>query len=271
MPFDRLNGRGPEAADRLRTGVVLVVTWIVCLSLCAIGISDRLADPFAVHNDLVISVYWMHLYNDPGLFPDDLMAEFSSSRTSPAIELIYRIGSIFIDPVTLSRLFPLGVVFLLTPIGFFLGRRLAGDAGGALAAHTLVLTTWYFGPGPGTSGELAILVNTGLALALARKNAPLAGALIVLAALAYPPSALVGGLAFGLWIVTDRNASGHSRLRRAFFFIGSGAAAGAILMARLRSGISSFGPMVTGEEMATMEEFGPDGRLYDYLHVRLFA
>ncbi|MFC1889530.1 hypothetical protein ACFL4G_07215, partial [Thermodesulfobacteriota bacterium] len=248
-------------AIEVRTIVLLGATWIVCLSLCAIGIFDRLGDPFAVHNDLTTSIYWMHRIADPGLFPGDLVAEYEHFRSTAFIENLYRIGSRFADPVTMSRYFPFGVICFLTPIGFAIGRSLAGNAGGPVMAITLVVTTWYFGPGPGTSGELAILVNAGLALGFLRGNSVLAGALMILAALIYPPSALVGGGAFFLWLLLDQGGAPDRRKGNWPVFLLCGALSALILAAHRFTGESAFGPMVTKAQMLAMPEFGPYGQL----------
>lgn len=246
--------------ERVQAFLFLAASYLACLSVCIFGIFDRLLDPFAVHNDLTTSIFWMHRLTDPNLFPNDLMAQYSASRVSPAIFAIYRLGTLVTDPVTLSRFFPFGIILLLTPLTFFIGRRLAGNAGGLFTSILVTTSTWYFGPGPGTSGELAILVNCLLALALLAKNAYWLGGAVILASLAYPPSALVGGLAFALWVLTDVLAKRGNR-RNFLTLFASGAVALGVLLSSYAGAPSRFGSMVTRTQMESMPEFGPQGRI----------
>jgi hypothetical protein len=241
-----------------RTVYFFALALILCLAFTTLGIRDRITNPYAHSNDLTTSIYWMNRNIDPALYPNDLLADYSSDRTTPVIEAIYRFGSIFTTPYQISRFFPFFITLCFVPLAFFLGLKFGGDEAGFLMAVSLFLVTWYQGPGPGTSGELAILINIGVACALAYKSPIALAVLMIFAAVAYPPAALVAGMACVVWIVFGVAKKSFDKKSIGTLVVGGGVAL-SYMVVKYLGGSSAFGEMVTRDQMRTMPEFGAGG------------
>ncbi len=113
-------------SHRFFTGAIVnrtVIFWF-CLSLCFTGLYVTLALWRAFPSNVVGDnareyVSWMYRYQQPDLFPHDLIADYFQSITPIGYGGLFRLlASLGVDPVLASKLLPIAVAFLTTSYGF---------------------------------------------------------------------------------------------------------------------------------------------------------
>jgi len=96
------------------------------------------SNPYAVNDDLRQQVYWMQRFQDPGLYPPDLLNEYARAYVTLGVEWLYRLAALAADPLMASKAFAAGL-FLLQGLAFFgLGQRL----GGRVSAWAMTAMAW---------------------------------------------------------------------------------------------------------------------------------
>lgn len=208
-------------------------------------------------------IYWMYRFADPELFTDDLLTKFSSSgKFDPyGYSFLYRTVSRWIDPLLFSKLLPMALAAVSVLYMFLLARTLGGEragyAAGILFTIELFIIGWEKHFQSGVPRSFALPLFLGFLYYWAGRRQILAGLMIVLEALFYPPILLNSAGAFGISMIRKGL---HSYLKNCVILLGSFAIAASIILISYNSAPQFLGQIVTREEALTMPEFGPEGR-----------
>lgn len=134
-------------SKRLDTQVTLLVLSLLVVSWL---LAARLVDEFSVDEDFR-TFYWMIKFQDPELFPNDLLrgstyftvslpwGELPIYKNSPGYGLLYYLASFLVDPVTFSKLLPFVLVPLTALYLFSFGQAVRDRKSGILLAVGFVL------------------------------------------------------------------------------------------------------------------------------------
>jgi hypothetical protein len=95
---------------------------LVCSVLFSVrGIDGALEHKYIIQDDARQHVFWMQRFNDPDLFPDDLIADYYQTVAPSGYTAFYRVGAALgIDPIRLSKVLPilLGLITTAYCFGF---------------------------------------------------------------------------------------------------------------------------------------------------------
>ncbi|MBI5570656.1 MAG: hypothetical protein HY914_11990 [Desulfomonile tiedjei] len=148
---------------------------------------DALTDPYVINDDVRQQVYWMQRWQDPDLFPDDLLTRYAQNYVPWGVQAVYALGSLFMNPVQFSKVVA-GILFVVTA-GFLFGLVL--QFRNERTAAVAVCVSFFFPSFLGKiTGGLAQSFGYPLLLAylffLARGRLLPAGVVILLAATLNP-------------------------------------------------------------------------------------
>ena len=148
---------------------------------------DALIDPYVINDDVRQQVYWMQQWQDPDLFPDDLLTRYAQNYVPWGVQAAYALGALFMNPIQFSKVVA-GILFVVTA-GFLFGLVL--EFRNERTAAIAVCVSFFFPSFLGKiTGGLAQSFGYPVLLAylffLARGNLLLAGVVVFLAALLNP-------------------------------------------------------------------------------------
>jgi hypothetical protein len=193
-------------------------------------------------------------YHGTGLFPGDFVTDYYRSLTPPGWRLVYWIGTLFTDPVLVSKLLPFLLLAIAVWHGFALGRSFGGLMFGAACAVLLVHAAIFWdrmsGATPRACGYPLLLAFLHYS---ATKRERAAAITCVAAALLYPSALLLCLLAYGLTLLVTRD---RARWRR---FVITSVVSLAVLFFGMWNVDSRFGHPPTYAEAATLRQMGPGG------------
>lgn len=221
--------------------------------------------PDRYEDDAIQHVWWLNRFAEPGLFPNDLVASYYSSRVLAPSGYVAIFRSLLplvrCDAQTLSETIPFALTVPLALLAFALSRRAARGSmlGGTIGALFL---TWYglhhLRGGFARSFDLPILL-LGL-WALSPRRLAWLGAALLLAALVYPPTLINLGpcaaLVLGVrWFKERRLPRGWVAL------VVSGVLALGVTAASYLRPPEWIGKPPTAAQARVMAEYQPGGRL----------
>lgn len=179
----------------------LLATLLMSLGIATFVQWPAITDPLAINDDVRNQVYWLARLVDPSLYPQDYIAGYftQSSLISPLLWVIYRISSLFMDPLRASQLLPLLLAPMASWFAYRYGENFAGKRYGFLVALCFNLMVWT---SRNLAGGLARAFAYPLLFAflhfLSRKNRVGLVLTTWTASLIYPP---VLFLSAGIWLL----------------------------------------------------------------------
>src|SRR3546814_16471572 len=103
----------PAAFPIFRAG--LGASLVFCLALGILISWPLFAVERTVPDDARAFLFWMERWNDPGLFPDDRIADYFQSMSPRLFTLLYRGAfELGLDPIEANRLLPLVLTAITT-------------------------------------------------------------------------------------------------------------------------------------------------------------
>jgi hypothetical protein len=208
-------------------------------------------------------IYWMYRFTDPELFQNDLLAKFSSSgKFDPyGYTFLYRSASRWVDPLLFSKLLPMALAAISVLYMFLLARMLGGEragyAAGILFTVELYIIGWEKHFQSGVPRSFAFPLFLGFLYYWAGRRQILAGLMLVLEALFYPPILLNSAGAFGISMV---RRDLPRCLKKSAILVGGFVVAASIILLSYDSAPQFLGHIITRKEALSMPEFGPEGR-----------
>jgi len=122
----------------------LIISLLISLVVAIFVQRQVLTNPLAINDDVRNQIYWMARLIDPSLYPHDLIADYftQSSLVSPALWLIYKLGSYLTDPIQISQFLPLLLAPLASYFAYRFGENFAGKRYGFLSAFSFNMLVW---------------------------------------------------------------------------------------------------------------------------------
>jgi hypothetical protein len=256
--LDGLEGR--ESGQSCRFWLLITIFfWFMPLLFVIRKIAQHY--PYIVRDDARHFVVWLRRYSEPGIYPNDPIAEHFIAVTPWLYKTpFWLFGKLGIDPLVVEPLivFPAMAIAWSIVCFKFVHRLWTSAAGAAIA--TIVLS--YMIIGPTTLGLPRGVTHTSvlllLLLFLGRHVAVIGPAVLAVWGI-FPVSGLVAGVSMGLlmlrprppFVTTERAAwlvlitAGMFTLAGAFFYM---------------LALDRTGPTTTIEEARKMPIFGPGGR-----------
>jgi hypothetical protein len=248
---------GPRKGLMFLWGLALISWWI--------RYHPPGVDILVLDDDARQHVYWTARFQDPALFPDDLLTSFISSPVfdPPAYSFLYRLGVQVMDPLPFSQLVTLCLLLLSLWLLDLLSRELIPDRRGRFFLGCLFLFFSLYDASGGFPRTFAFPLFLLFLTFLQRGSILWAAGCLILQALFYPPI-LLNSLALAGWRLLQRlfRGMGDRKWMRDAVSLGLAALVTLLLLA------SVYGPkereilgrQVTVEEARSMPEFHPEGR-----------
>jgi hypothetical protein len=109
-----------------------------------LGMRQAFQSTYVVQDDAREYVFWMQRFIDPGLLPNDLIADYFKSVTPLGYAAVYQLmAQVGIDPLTFSKLLPIALGLLITVYGFKVSLQLFPvPAAGFVAMQLLNQGLW---------------------------------------------------------------------------------------------------------------------------------
>ncbi len=255
-----LPGGGSPAAWRLALALPLVLSTLYA----AYNLHKAFLTPYAVQDDARQHVFWMRRFLDPGLFPNDPIADYFQAVAPAGYAWLYRVlASAGVDPLAFSKLLPVALGWIAVVCGFALARRMLDVPASAFLAGAFVAQgVWMSDDLPsGTPRAFGVPLVVAFLYLLSRRALLPTLAILALQAFVYPQALLISAATLALWAV--RLEDGRPRLTRdrrdRLLCVAGLAVAGlSLLPFVLRS--SEFGPILTAAEARRLPEFWSQGR-----------
>jgi hypothetical protein len=215
-----------------------------------------LTDPTKYHSDLTQSPNWV-AYQSSAFSDDDLLVEYSAYNESPVQNLVYWIGTWFLDLVLLEKIVGILVFAGTAGLFFVLVARISGPQAAALAALLFAVfpRSAYEIAGGFSKGWATALVLVALFVVETRSWRVLIW-LMPLAALAYPVSAVLIGAIALVGLVFDLPGNRGEALRGGRSLAIASALGVLPLLYKYLSPPERIGEMIPTETMKAMWESG---------------
>jgi hypothetical protein len=230
----------------------------------ALALRQAFAGQYVLADDVRQHVFWMFRFVDPGLFPNDPIADYFQSIAPPGFSALYRLlAACGIDPLLASKLIPL-VLGLLTAAYFFRAafRLLRSAPTASLATVFLCQCLWL-------SSDLCSATPRAFFYPLFcaflyyyvsnRRVAVVVS--IFLQGLFFPPAALVSLGTLLLGLITWRRYPTLARDRNALFVCISACAVVLLPVFFYMRASAQVGSMIDVATAQKMPEFAPGGRV----------
>jgi hypothetical protein len=235
----------------------------VCLGYSGLQLQKAFAHPYVVQDDARQHVVWLRRFLDPGLFPQDWIADYYQSVAPLGYATLYRsLAGLGIDPIIASKLLPPVLGLIATVFAFRVCFALFPVAiAGCLAALFLNQTLWTQDDlASGTARAFLYPLMLAFFDALLQGNWLACLGTIALQGLFYPPCIFtsVGVLCLRLWGWQAGQYRLPKRQDVQLCLAGLLVAGLALLPTVMQT--SGFGPTVSGAIAQTMPEFMPTGR-----------
>lgn len=107
-----------------RNGLLLALACSLFLAISAQW--PGLTNPFVVNDDVRQQLYWMQRWANPQLYPSDLLGDYSKCYVPWGVQGLYRLGSLFIDPLYFSKLVAVALLTSLGGLVFLVAQRIRG-------------------------------------------------------------------------------------------------------------------------------------------------
>ncbi|MEM9217600.1 MAG: hypothetical protein AAGD25_25080 [Cyanobacteria bacterium P01_F01_bin.150] len=242
----------------------LSVTFALIYSF--IGLQDAFSSAYVIHDDVRSHVFWMYRFVDPGLFPNDLIADYFQSVAPYGYTALYR-GAVLLgfDPVVFNKLLPLVLVLMTTGFCYWLTLTLFPlPAAGFIATLLLNQTIWNTHDIPsGTPRAFIYPLFLAFLYYLVRQSLLPCLASILLQGLFYPQCLF---LSAGILVLRlFRLEKWRLRLsgdRRDWLFCVTGLSIAFVMLLPYALKISDYGPVLTAAEGRQLPILQNDGRKY---------
>ncbi len=105
-----------------RPAVPLLYVLCGALLVYVIGHWPALTNPYVINDDVRQQIFWMQQWNDPEIYPDDLLARYARFYVPWGVQAVYYAGSFFMNPVQFTKVVA-GILYVVTA-GFLFGLGL---------------------------------------------------------------------------------------------------------------------------------------------------
>ncbi|MDV3353535.1 hypothetical protein QGP82_32980 [Leptothoe sp. LEGE 181152] len=215
------------------------------------------AGPYTIADDGRQHLFWMLRYVDPGLFPDDIIADYFQSVAPGGYKALYWLGAkVGLHPFLLSKLLPPVLGVIGTAYAFYLAMAIIPVPLVAFTS-TIILnqSLWMWDElASATPKAFNILLILAFLLYVVRRQLVPCAIVLGLQGLFYPQTVFVSLTLLGLQVIWP------PRKPDAWKFLAVGLAVASLVLLPYAMGTSPYGPVVTLEQARGMAEFQPGSR-----------
>lgn len=255
--------KAPKGTYRFWFGLSLACA----LAIALVALRKALTNPFLLQDDVRQHVFWMARFQDPNLFPNDLIADYFQSVAPWGYKALYwLLSAIGVEPLFASKLIPIPLALLTAAYSFgvcvqILPVPFAGWLAALLLNENLMRSDDLYSATP-----RAFVYPLFLAILYYWQRRSLWPYLIAIALLGlfYPQVLLIACVALllslGRW---QGGKLGWNRDRAEWGWVGAGLATAAIAMLvyTLQQDTAQFGSAFWAAEARKLPEFWGQGRL----------
>ncbi len=234
-----------------------------------LALRQAFSGEYVVQDDARQHVFWMQRFVDPGLFPDDWIADYMQSIAPSGCATLYRLAAAAgINPMLFNKLLPplLGAIATIYCFGVctqLLPVPIAGFIGALLLNQSLWLKDDLISATPRSFFYCLFLA---FFYYLLRRSLLLCLGAIALMGLFYPPGVLLCAGLLTLHLTGWKNGRPCLSERKQDYLLGAlGLAVSLALLLPQALAPSEFGPVVSVADAKTMPEFLPGGRVSFFL------
>ena len=237
----------------------------------SLALQQAFANPLIVQDDARQHVFWMQRFLDPGLFPNDLIADYFQSVAPWGYRLLYQMGAwLGIEPFTFNKLLPLPITLIITLYCFRLTFALLPVPFAAFTSTVLLNQTLWMNSDVASATPRAFIYPLLVAFLYYVVQDKLFPCLItlILQGLFYPQTLLLSLGVFTLrlvhwrkelpWLKPWKKLAWSDRPQRRFSLIAFATAFAILLIYAMQS--SAYGPTISKTEALQLPEFFSGGR-----------
>jgi len=264
----------------------LIFVLVAAAFVYGAGNWEGFTNPYLINDDVRQQIYWMQEWIEPGLFQDDFLTEYARDYVPWGVRAVYRIGSLFMNPVRFGNVLT-GILYVLSAALLFgLSLRFRDRLAALLVVCMFfVLTGFLSKMAGGLSRSFVVPLLLAYLISLSRRNIRWAALTLMIQPLFNPYVFLLCLTTHAVFLLQNFGMD----LARRFFTRGEthpaavSTEAGRATLSRLLlwnapillafafmvfkhvfSGSSAFGHLVTRAEMAGKVEYTAAGR-YEFL------
>ncbi len=226
-------------------------------------VQQAFVSEYVVQDDARQHVFWMRRYLDPGLFPNDLIADYYQSIAPWGYAVVYRLFTLGgLDPILVSKILPLPLGLIATGYCFGVSLQLLPVPAAGFVATVLLNQNLWMEDDLVSGTARAFLYPLFLAFLyylLRRALLPCLAA-IALEGLIYPQFVFIMAGVMILQVLRWNKGLHLGRDLQDYLFCAAGL--GMALMVLLPYALSSseYGPVVSAAAAKAMPEFSAQGR-----------
>jgi hypothetical protein len=255
---------GPGQPSRGTWAILFALALVLSLAYGLPDLRVAFSGPYVAQNDARQHVFWMERFGDPGLFPNDPIADYFQAIAPAGYALLYRAAAaVGLDPLVASKLLPLLLALVSAGYAFALTAWMLPSPAAAFLASLLVSqANWLTDDMPsGTPHAFAVPLLLAFLYHLSRRQRVAVIVCVALQGLIYPHVVLLSCVTLVLWLV--RVEDGRLRLtreRKDRALCAGGLAVALAVVLPFKIAASRFGPTVTAEQARRLPEFLEGGR-----------
>ncbi|MEM9217243.1 MAG: hypothetical protein AAGD25_23230 [Cyanobacteria bacterium P01_F01_bin.150] len=234
----------------------------------AITLHHAFSHPFMVQDDMRQHVVWFYQFIDPGLFPEDIIADYFRSVAPWGVSAFYWLGAkVGLTPLVLAKLLPLPLGLIATVFFFFTTLELIPIPFAAWLSTLIFNQHLWLNDDLVTATPRAFvypLFSAFLYFLVRRLLLPMLVA-IALLGLFFPQMMLVALAILGIRLMQGTWANGRLRLQLTFQgqpwrYALLGLLVATMVVVPFALNLSDYGSAVTAEQMRSQLEYQAQGR-----------
>lgn len=91
----------------------LIYVLVAAAFVYSAGNWQGFTNPYLINDDVRQQIFWMQEWIEPGLFQDDLLTEYARDYVPWGVRAVYRLGSLFMNPVRFTNVVT-GILYVLS-------------------------------------------------------------------------------------------------------------------------------------------------------------
>jgi hypothetical protein len=238
---------------------------LVFAAICGfLGFKQASRAEYVVQDDARQHVFWMARFQDPDLFPHDLIADYFQSVAPQGYAALYRLmAKLGINPLLFSKLLPLVLGLIATGYCFGLSLQILPVPLSGFVATLLLNQSLWTKDDLSSATPRAFVYPLFFAFLFYLSRRSLAPCLVAIAlqGLFYPQIVFVSaGILILRLLRWEKGRLRFSQDRVDYLFCLSGLGVVLLVLAPFALKSSEFGPTITASQARSLPEFGPSGR-----------
>ena len=241
-----------------------IITLVFAISYSILALKKAFQGEWVVQDDARQHVFWMMRYLDPGLFPNDLIADYFQSVAPVGYSSLYR-GAVALgfEPLVFNKLLPPIIGIVTTCYCFLLSKEIFPIPCGCFATSLLLNQILWMNDDIISGTPRAFVYPFFLAFLyyFSRKTWFPCCLAIALLGIFYPQYVFVASGLLVLQLVKWQGFTPYlSRKRKDYYFCFIGLGVAFLVLLPYVLNASEYGPTITRAEALKLPDFYPHGR-----------